>query len=143
MKGERAGTPGANWETGLASTGECWVPDGAPEPAANRAARRAAKRGRGRVGAQQAPGKPSAPLSRPNSPQRSGSRQNPENGSQGRDSAPPTRTETHMPDPAPLAQLLIIVDRAERGVILPAEAARLRAELQALHQRANQRREAA
>lgn len=143
MKGERAGTPGTNWETGLASAGERWVPDGELEPTANRAARRAAKRGRARVGAQQAPGKPSAPVSRPNGPLRSGSRREPENGSQGRDSAPPTRTETDMPTPAPLAQLLIIVDRAERGVILPAEAARLRTELTNLHARANQRKAAA
>lgn len=54
MSGERAGTPGANWETGLVPTGERFVPDGEPEPAANRAARRAAARGRKRSDALQA-----------------------------------------------------------------------------------------
>jgi hypothetical protein len=47
-RGEHAGTPGADWETELRSTGEQWVPYGQPEPTANRAARRAARRGRKR-----------------------------------------------------------------------------------------------
>lgn len=37
------------------------------------------------------------------------------------------------PQPPTLEQLLIIVDRAERGVILPAEAAALRMRLRELH----------
>lgn len=36
-----------------------------------------------------------------------------------------------------LQQLLIIVDRAERGVILPAEAARLRTAIRALYAQAS------
>ena len=47
-RGERAGRPGVTWETELASTGEQYVPDGAPEPRPNRAARRAAVRRRKR-----------------------------------------------------------------------------------------------
>lgn len=41
---ERPGRPGVTWETELASTGEQYIPDGAPEPKANRKTRRAARR---------------------------------------------------------------------------------------------------
>jgi hypothetical protein len=41
-----------------------------------------------------------------------------------------------MPDPTSLQQLLIIVDRGENGVMLPAEAARLRTAIRALYARA-------
>jgi hypothetical protein len=41
-----------------------------------------------------------------------------------------------MPDPTPLQQFLIIVDRGENGVMLPAEAARLRTAIRALYARA-------
>jgi hypothetical protein len=47
-RGERPGRPGANWEIELRSSGERYVPDGAPEPRPNRAARRAAARRRKR-----------------------------------------------------------------------------------------------
>ncbi|MEV6737910.1 hypothetical protein AB0N14_13645 [Streptomyces sp. NPDC051104] len=45
--------------------------------------------------------------------------------------------------PAPLARLLHLVDRAERGVILPAEAAQLRTAVRALYARAYPSKEAA
>lgn len=104
-RGERAGTPGAGWETELRSTGEQYVPDGQPEPSANRAARRAVRRGQkrsdGRTALRQGPDGaegaregPWVPLSRPKSPQRSGSRTEPENASESPNPAPPTRTET-------------------------------------------------
>ena len=38
-----------------------------------------------------------------------------------------------------LQQLLIIVDRGERGVMLPAEAARLRTALRAMHAQASRK----
>ncbi|WP_198535056.1 hypothetical protein [Streptomyces natalensis] len=41
-RGERAGKPGAPWETELRWSGEQIVPDDQPEPRPNRAARRAA-----------------------------------------------------------------------------------------------------
>jgi hypothetical protein len=40
------------------------------------------------------------------------------------------------PEPPPLKQMLHLVDRAERGVILPAEAAQLRIAIRALYARA-------
>jgi hypothetical protein len=40
------------------------------------------------------------------------------------------------PEPPPLKQMLHLVDRAERGVMLPAEAARLRIAIRALYARA-------
>ena len=43
-RGERAGRPGARWETELRSTGEQVIPDDAPTPRPNRASRRAARR---------------------------------------------------------------------------------------------------
>lgn len=43
-RGERAGRPGARWETELCSLGEQHVPDDQPQPRANRAARRAARK---------------------------------------------------------------------------------------------------
>lgn len=43
---ERAGTPGARWETELRWGGEQHVPDGAPDPRPNRATRRAMARAR-------------------------------------------------------------------------------------------------
>ncbi len=43
-RGEHPGRPGTNWETELRTTGEQYVPDGAPEPQPNRASRRAARR---------------------------------------------------------------------------------------------------
>ena len=43
-RGERAGTPGARWETELRTTGEVVVPDDEPPPPANRKIRRAAAR---------------------------------------------------------------------------------------------------
>jgi len=43
-RGERAGRPGITWQTELQSTGEQYLPDGAPEPRPNRATRRAARR---------------------------------------------------------------------------------------------------
>ncbi|WP_406123037.1 hypothetical protein OHQ89_12620 [Streptomyces canus] len=43
-RGERYGRPGTNWETELRTSGEQYIPDGAPEPRPNRAARRAAPR---------------------------------------------------------------------------------------------------
>lgn len=45
-RGERAGRPGAGWETEPRSIGETVVPDDAPQPQANRATRRAARRKR-------------------------------------------------------------------------------------------------
>lgn len=42
-RGERAGTPGANWETRLVRT-EDVMPENAPDPQPNRATRRALKR---------------------------------------------------------------------------------------------------
>lgn len=45
-RGERAGKPGARWETELAWTGEQVIPDDAPDPKPNRATRRAAARAR-------------------------------------------------------------------------------------------------
>ena len=45
-RSEKSSRPGVTWETELASTGEQYVPDGAPEPRPNRAARRAAARRR-------------------------------------------------------------------------------------------------
>lgn len=62
-RGERAGTPGAGWETELRSAGERWLPDGEPEPRANRAARRAAKRSGGRATPDGAAGGPRRALS--------------------------------------------------------------------------------
>lgn len=47
-RGERAGKPGAAWETELVSTGEQVIPDDAPDPKPNRATRRAARRRRKR-----------------------------------------------------------------------------------------------
>jgi hypothetical protein len=103
-RGERAGTPGAGWETELRSTGEQWVPDGQPEPTANRAARRAARRGRKRsdgrtalrgrpVGPQEGREGACAPVSGSNSPQRSPSCFDPQIVAQAHECAPPTRTE--------------------------------------------------
>jgi hypothetical protein len=46
-RGERAGAPGARWETELRRL-EVVVDDGQPEPAPNRATRRALKRAAGR-----------------------------------------------------------------------------------------------
>lgn len=66
-RGERAGSPGAAWESVLVWGGERVVEDGV-EPSANRAARRATKRLRGRVEAQEAREGLSGLLSRPNSP---------------------------------------------------------------------------
>jgi hypothetical protein len=40
------------------------------------------------------------------------------------------------PEPQPLARLLHLVARAERGVLLPAEAAQLRTHIRALYARA-------
>jgi hypothetical protein len=37
------------------------------------------------------------------------------------------------PEPAPLQRLLHLVDRAERGALLPAEAAQLRTQIRALY----------
>jgi hypothetical protein len=37
------------------------------------------------------------------------------------------------PEPPPLARLLHLVDRAERGALLPAEAAQLRTRIRALY----------
>jgi hypothetical protein len=37
------------------------------------------------------------------------------------------------PEPPPLARLLHLVDRAERGALLPAEAAQLRTQIRALY----------
>lgn len=37
------------------------------------------------------------------------------------------------PEPPPLARLLHLIDRAERGALLPAEAAQLRIAVRALH----------
>lgn len=45
------------------------------------------------------------------------------------------------PEPPPLKQMLIIVDRGENGVMLPAEAARLRTAIRALYARAATDRE--
>jgi len=103
-RGERAGTPGAGWETELRSAGERFVPDGEPEPRANRAARRAAARARkrsdgrgagwgGPSGAQEAREGPSVPVSGRNSPQSPPSRLVPENASENRIPALPPRTE--------------------------------------------------
>jgi hypothetical protein len=89
-RGERAGKPGARWETELVWGGEQIVDDDA-EPRANRAARRAAKRLRGRVGAQQAREGAWVPLSRPNSPQRTRIRQEAQNGAQSLESEPSTQ----------------------------------------------------
>ncbi|MER7151232.1 hypothetical protein [Streptomyces lydicus] len=47
-RGEKAGRPGARWETELRWTGEQIVPDDQPEPRVNRATRRAAARARRR-----------------------------------------------------------------------------------------------
>lgn len=47
-RGERPGRPGVTWETELRTSGEQYLPDGAPEPKPNRAARRAATRRRKR-----------------------------------------------------------------------------------------------
>lgn len=88
-RGERAGTSGARWETRLEWTGERLVDDDAEMPRANRAARRAAKRQKpvkpqqGREGA-------CTPLSRPNSPQRTRSRPEPQTGSQSLNAAEST-----------------------------------------------------
>lgn len=108
-RGERAGTPGVGWGTELRSTGEQYVPDGQPEPSANRAARRAVRRGRkpsggrtalrqGPEGPQEAREGPCAPVSRPNGPPWSGSRQEPEDASESPNPAPPTRKEINMLD---------------------------------------------
>jgi hypothetical protein len=43
-RGERAGTPGANWETELRWSGEQIIPDDDPGPRPNRKTRRAARR---------------------------------------------------------------------------------------------------
>ncbi|MEV6696269.1 hypothetical protein AB0M68_03775 [Streptomyces sp. NPDC051453] len=43
-RGERAGRPGARWETELRSSGEQLIPDDAPDPRPNRQTRRAARR---------------------------------------------------------------------------------------------------
>ena len=103
-RGERAGTPGAGWETELRTLGEQYVPNGQPEPRANRATRRAAARARKRSDGRQTPrlrpGGPqearegaSAPVSRPNSPPAAPSPERRENGAQGLDVTLPTRTE--------------------------------------------------
>ena len=47
------------------------------------------------------------------------------------------------PEPAPLARLLHLVDRAERGALLPAEAAQLRIAVRALYAKAYPIKEAA
>ena len=47
------------------------------------------------------------------------------------------------PDPRPLARLLHLVDRAERGALLPAEAAQLRTAIRALYTRAYPSKETA
>jgi len=103
-RGERAGTPGADWETELRSLDEQYVPEGQSEPRPNRAARRAARRAQKGSGGRQTPlSGPSGPqgareaactpLSRPNSPERTRSRSDAQIGSQSLDPAPPTRTE--------------------------------------------------
>ena len=100
-RAERAGTPGANWESELVWSGERVVDDEAEEPRANRAARRAARRAQRRSDGRQAPCtgpiEPQEarerllwPLSRPNSPEASPSPPEPETGAQGRHDAPPT-----------------------------------------------------
>lgn len=43
-RGEKAGTPGARWETELRWTGEQYANDDTPPPRPNRATRRAAAR---------------------------------------------------------------------------------------------------
>ena len=43
-RSERAGTPGARWETELVWPGEQIIPDDAPDPKANRKTRRATRR---------------------------------------------------------------------------------------------------
>jgi hypothetical protein len=99
-RGERAGTPGARWETELVSSGERWVPDGEPEPTANRAARRARKGSDGRQAPQGRPAQPqearegaSVPVSRPNFPQRTSSRRDAENGAQSIDAPAPAHDD--------------------------------------------------
>jgi hypothetical protein len=47
------------------------------------------------------------------------------------------------PEPPPLKQMLIIVDRGENGVMLPDEAARLRTAIRALYARAYPQKETA
>jgi hypothetical protein len=41
------------------------------------------------------------------------------------------------PEPPPLKQMLHLVDRAERGALLPAEAAQLRTQIRALYAHAH------
>ena len=88
-RGEHTPKPGVLWTTTVGWSGEEVVDDDAEPHRPNRATRRAAKRQRPRK-AQEAREGPSAPVSRPNSPQRTRSRPESQTGAHSLESEPPT-----------------------------------------------------